>query len=229
MIKGFVEFSFLDWPGRISGVVFVGGCNFRCPYCQNHPLVLRPGELPDVPLGEVLRRLEPGWIDGVVISGGEPLICPELPNLCRAFRRAGFRVKLETNGSRPAMLERLLAEGLVDAVSMDIKAPLEEEPYARAAGVRVDPQRIVETLTVLRKHGTGITVRMTVVPGLHTEEDVVKAALAVRRFGRLRLQRFDPRNAADPQLRSLEPHSEEEFGRLKRRVENALQNGSETP
>lgn len=218
MIKGFVEFSFLDWPGRISGVVFVGGCNFRCPYCQNHPLVLRPGELPDVPLGEVLRRLEPGWIDGVVISGGEPLICPELPNLCRAFRRAGFRVKLETNGSRPAMLERLLAEGLVDAVSMDIKAPLEEEPYARAAGVRVDLEAIRRSLRMLQASAVEHDFRLTVVPGIHSERDVRAVAELLRGDGPLVLQDFSPHDPLDPRLRELRPYGRDWIERMQREV-----------
>lgn len=229
-VKGFIPVSFLDWPGKVAAVLFLPRCNFRCPFCHNHELCEKPELFPTIPTDWLMKKLEAlkGWIDGVCVSGGEPTVSEGLGELVSAIRELGLGVKLDTNGSRPEVLERLASRGLLDHVAVDIKAPLEESSYSRAAGVKVDPQRIVETLTVLKKHGTGITVRMTVVPGLHTEEDVVRAALAVRRFGRLRLQRFDPRNAADPQLRSLEPHSEEEFERLERRVEDALQSSPET-
>jgi len=222
VIKGFLELSFLDWPGKLSGVVFVGGCNFRCPYCQNHPLVLRPQELPDVPLRQVLERLEGKWIDGVVISGGEPLICADLPDLCRAFRSAGFQVKVETNGSRPAMLERLLTEGLVDAVSMDLKAPLKEEPYARAAGVKVDLEAIRNSVELLRASPIEHDFRLTVVPGLHVEEDVRAVAELLQGGGPLVLQDFSPHDTLDPRLREVQPYGREWIERMQREVDRIL-------
>ena len=139
-IKGFIPTSFLDWPGNLCSVIFLGGCGFRCPACHNPKLVLEPGSLPDYPLREILRNLDArgNWIDGITVTGGEPTIHESLPNLLKFFRQRKLKIKLDTNGSNPSMLEALINRGLIDAVSMDIKAPLTSEEYSRAAGVRVN-------------------------------------------------------------------------------------------
>jgi pyruvate formate lyase activating enzyme len=110
-IKGFVETSLCDWDGYLSSVIFLPGCNFRCPFCQNGDLILRPGVLPTVgfaPVAGFLKR-NLSWIDGVVITGGEPTLKEDLGELAREIKRLGFKVKLDTNGTRPAVVETLLA------------------------------------------------------------------------------------------------------------------------
>ena len=131
-IKGFIPTSFLDWPGTICSVIFLGGCGFRCPACHNRNLVLEPRSLPDYPVEEILRSLDArgNWIDGITVTGGEPTIHKSLPNLLRIFRHRKLKIKLDTNGSNPEMLEALIDLRLVDAVSMDIKAPLTSEEYS---------------------------------------------------------------------------------------------------
>ena len=125
-IKGFIKTSFLDWPGQVCSVVFLGGCGFRCRACHNPQLVLDPASLPDFPLEEIFQYLEQraGWIDGVTVTGGEPTSDRHLPDLLKAFRLRRLKIKLDTNGSRPDVLEKLIANDLVDAVFMDVKAPL---------------------------------------------------------------------------------------------------------
>ncbi|HJX60180.1 MAG TPA: radical SAM protein, partial [Thermodesulfobacteriota bacterium] len=100
-IKGFLETSFLDWPGKLCSVLFLPRCNFRCPYCHNHPLVLHPERYASIPLEDVLGRLQSfrGWIDGVCITGGEPTLERGLPHLIHELKGQGFSVKLDTNGS----------------------------------------------------------------------------------------------------------------------------------
>ena len=121
-IAGLQKVSLIDYPGKIACVVFLSGCNFRCPYCHNPELLLgrRPIAMQSDQLLLFLSQRRQ-LIDGVVISGGEPTLCAELPELCRAIRGLGLAVKLDTNGSRPAVLARLLRDRLVDYVAMDVK------------------------------------------------------------------------------------------------------------
>lgn len=135
VIKGFIETSFLDWRGLISAVLFLPGCNFACPYCHNFTLVSDPDSLMSLPLDSVLDRLRPfvGWIDGVVVSGGEPTLHPGLEELLGLIHQEGFQVKLDTNGYRPEVVKRVVEAGLVDMVAMDVKAPLEPWPTAAVA------------------------------------------------------------------------------------------------
>jgi pyruvate formate lyase activating enzyme len=177
-IKGFLETSFLDWPGKIVSVIFLPSCNFRCPFCQNATLVLKPQHLKTWPLPEVLQRIKElqDWIDGVCITGGEPTLQETLPDLIRIFKKRNLLVKLDTNGSYPHMIETLLKENLVDAIAMDVKAPLEEISYARLTGVPVDLKAIKKSIDLIRKSSIEKIFRITVVPKLLTEEDIYRVA-----------------------------------------------------
>ena len=138
-IKGFIPSSFIDWPGKICSIIFLAGCGFRCPACHNSRLVLGHDSIPDYPFSEILNHLQSRkkWIDGVTVTGGEPTIRRDLPDLLMKLRDCGTSIKLDTNGSNPSMLKYLLHAGLVDAVSMDVKAPLTSAHYSKAAGVPV--------------------------------------------------------------------------------------------
>ena len=138
-IKGFLETSFVDWTGKICSVVFAPGCNFRCPFCHNHELVLQPHRFETVPEEYVLDRLSTfrGWIDGVCITGGEPTLQPDLKDFIRRLKKTGFEVKLDSNGTRPEVLTELAEEGLLDYVAMDVKGPLNHIDYSRASGVPI--------------------------------------------------------------------------------------------
>jgi pyruvate formate lyase activating enzyme len=114
-VKGFIETSFVDWAGKVASVVFLPRCNFSCPYCHNHRLVSYPESYRTFALEEVLERMEGlrGWVDGVTVTGGEPTIHRELPKFLKIFRERGWELKLDTNGSNPAMLEELISLGLL--------------------------------------------------------------------------------------------------------------------
>lgn len=135
-LKGFLPVSFNEWENRISAVVFTPRCNWRCPYCHGWKLVTEPETLKTVTRDDVFEHLnrQTGWIDGVVVSGGEPTLQPGLADFIREVKALGFQVKLETNGTHPEVIEPLLAENLLDCLCMDYKGPLDER-LERVTGV----------------------------------------------------------------------------------------------
>lgn len=234
-LKGFLDVSFVDWPGKVAAVVFLPGCNFRCPYCHNRDLVLAPESLATVPLEAVLGRLEEleGWVDGVCVTGGEPTLHPGLPKLLAAFRSRGLAVKLDTNGSHPEALAGLLSAGLVDAVALDLKAPLEPIPYRRNAGPGADPAAVGQSLALLAASGLGVEVRTTVHPALLSRPEVMRlaaeagTALASRSGPgpvRFTLQRCRTGETLDPTLAEKPPLAPEEFARWEQEAQDRFGN-----
>jgi pyruvate formate lyase activating enzyme len=205
-IKGWVKSSLLDYPGKIAASLFCGGCNFRCPHCHNSDLVLRPDQQPDIAPDQVWDFLSQrhGLLDGVVISGGEPTLQPDLLTFAGHTREMGFLIKLDTNGYRPDVLEAMLDAGLVDYVAMDIKAPLHK--YDQAAGVSVDIGRIEHSMALLRRGQVDYEFRTTVVPGLLSEEDILEIARLVSGVPRFCLQQFVPHNTLDPEMTKRVPY-----------------------
>jgi pyruvate formate lyase activating enzyme len=225
-LKGWVRTSLIDFPDHIATVLFTGGCNFRCPMCHNADLVLRPGEMPDLPLEEIwaflARRV--GLVNGVVVTGGEPTLQPNLQSFLRQVRERGVDVKLDTNGYRPDVLEALLGEGLVDYVALDVKAPPEKYPLligwvgassdeawaVNAAGAQVpatlDMARLERSMDLLRESGISYEFRTTVVPRLLDEEDVAAIARWVAGAEVYVLQQFRPSGTLDPALEAVPPY-----------------------
>ena len=169
-IQGFQKLTLLDFPGRTACTVFTGGCNLRCPFCHNGPLVRTPMEHPNA-YAEVLDYLEKrqGILDGICVTGGEPLLQPDLKEFLRQVRRWGYAVKLDTNGSLPERLEDILRSGLVDYVAMDVKSS--PGGYAKAVGTEVDVAVYERSIHILRDSGLPYELRTTAVGGLHTPED----------------------------------------------------------
>ncbi|MCM1542724.1 MAG: anaerobic ribonucleoside-triphosphate reductase activating protein [Blautia sp.] len=168
-IHGFQKTTLLDYPGHIAATVFTGGCNFRCPFCQNGSLALEPEGQPLIPEEEVLAHLRKRQevLEGVCITGGEPTLESGLREFILKCRALGYLVKLDTNGYRPEMLREFLQEGILDYVAMDIKAS--PANYGRAAGIPgCDMDRIRESVSLLRASGVPHEFRTTVVKGIHT-------------------------------------------------------------
>ena len=176
-IAGMQKLTLLDFPGVVACTLFTAGCNFRCPWCHNAGLVL-PEENPDLLEGdEVLSFLEKrkGVLDGVCVTGGEPLLQAELPEFLRRVKDLGYRVKLDTNGSFPERLESLVREKLVDRVAMDIKNG--PSRYAETAGLRnLDLSAVTASKDFLLSDPVDYEFRTTVVRGLHTAESLLEAA-----------------------------------------------------
>ena len=136
-IKGFVDLSLVDWDGKLSCVIFLPNCNFRCPFCHNTTLVLHPERGETIPFERVEDYLnkQKDWLDGVCITGGEPTLHNDLPDLCSKLKEIGFLVKVDTNGTNPTMMKELMNKSLINYIAMDIKAPLTAEKYSKATGI----------------------------------------------------------------------------------------------
>ncbi|WP_425955387.1 anaerobic ribonucleoside-triphosphate reductase activating protein [Xylanimonas sp. McL0601] len=181
-VAGLVRLSTVDWPGRLAAVVFLQGCPWRCVYCHNEE-ILDPRAPGTIAWSEVLEFLgrRRGLLDGVVFSGGEPLISPALPPAIDAVRDLGFAVGLHTGGAWPKRLEALLAAGTVDWVGLDIKHL--PERYAEVTGVSSSGASAWKALDAVLAHGVAHEVRTTVDPTTHTRADVVELAERLRALG----------------------------------------------
>ena len=191
IIHGLQKLTLLDYPGHTACTVFTGGCNYRCPYCHNAALVVDPHSQPVLDEGELFAFLKKrtGLLDGVAITGGEPTLLRDLPDFVRRVKTMGFAVKLDTNGTNPAVLASLLEEGLLDYVAMDIKTC--RERYDVVTGVPGCSTKAVEESVALLMGGeTAFEFRTTVVKDLHTEEDLVGIGRWIAGAPRYFLQAF---------------------------------------
>lgn len=169
-LGGLQKMTLLDFPGRVACTVFTVGCNFRCPFCHNSSLVLSP-ELPEFSREDFFAflRKRQGLLDGVAITGGEPLLHPDMPELLREIRALGYAVKLDTNGAFPDRLEAVLAEGLADYVAMDVKNS--RQKYEMTAGVKGILPQVERSTALLLAGTTPFEFRTTLVDELHEPED----------------------------------------------------------
>ena len=175
LLVGLNKTTLLDYPGRVAATIFTGGCNFRCPFCHNGDLVLRPSAQNTYSEEEVLSflRKRKNVLKGVCISGGEPTLQEDLPDFIRKIKKIGYDVKLDTNGYRPEVLEHFLQDGLVDYVAMDIKNC--KEKYGLTVGADEFALRnIEESVNILLRADIPYEFRTTVVKELHGFEDIVK-------------------------------------------------------
>ncbi len=211
-IYGLQKLTLLDFPGKTACTLFTAGCQLRCPFCHNAALAFGdPGQ----PLEEeeVLHFLQKrqGLLDGVCITGGEPLLSPELPSFLSRVRDLGFAIKLDTNGFSPDRLAALLEQGLVDYVAMDIKSS--PQGYAKACGLgTVDMQPVKKSIALLLDGGFEYEFRTTVVKGIHSEQDIIDAAKLIAGAQQYFLQQYvDP---GDQGNSGFEAFSKEEMRRF---------------
>ncbi|MCD6473228.1 anaerobic ribonucleoside-triphosphate reductase activating protein [Candidatus Aerophobetes bacterium] len=224
--KGFEKLSLIEYPGKIVSVVFTGGCNFRCPFCHNPDLVLNSKKLPSISEEEVINYLisKRKYLDGLAITGGEPTIHKNLPNFLIKVKRANFLIELETNGTEPSMIKKLIDNHLIDYVAMDIKSPLIWEKYREAAGINSKElfERVKQSVRLLLKSKVEYEFRTTVVPGLLTEEDIIKIAEQIEGTKKYALQQFIPNKSLQEDYKHIKPYSLEELEKIKERVKNFL-------
>ena len=219
-IKGFITESFGDWDGEASSVIFLPKCNFRCPFCHNVNLVLYPEKLETVPFEYIEDQFkqQKNWTIRVCITGGEPTLHKDLPELCSRLKKMGFIVKLDTNGTNPSMLKELIDRKLVDYVAMDIKAPLNLEKYSKATGVKAEKmlENVKESIKQLLESDIDYEFRTTVVPTLHNEEDITQICRSLEGCRKYVLQKFDVsigKTTIDPDFMS-KSLSEEEMQKI---------------
>ena len=190
-IHGIQKLTLLDYPGHTACTVFTGGCNFRCPFCHNASLVLHPAEQPVLSEEELFAflRRRIGTLDGVCITGGEPTLCRELPDFCANVKALGFALKLDTNGTNPALLRALIDGGLIDYAAMDIKSS--RERYGTVCGIEgFDIAPVEESVRILMEGRIPFEFRTTVVRELHRVEDFAAIGAWIEGAPRYFLQSF---------------------------------------
>ncbi len=220
-IYGLQKMTLLDFPGHVACTVFLNGCDFRCPFCHNFELACGSAEavMDDEALLSFLKKRR-GLLDGAAFTGGEPLLAAGLPALLRIIREMGYLIKLDTNGYHPDRLQRVLEEGLVDYVAMDIKNS--PGKYALTCGIReknrLDLSRITDSIRLLMSGTTDYEFRTTVVKELHEEADFEAIGKMIGGAKRYFLQRFTDRDTVPYQnLSAPEPAQMERFAAVSRR------------
>jgi len=184
-IGGLVKLSLIDYPGKLSAVIFLEGCNFRCSFCHNPDLVLSRTTKIDTTDVFVFLKKRIGMLNGVVITGGEPTVQHGLVDFIREIKMLGFSVKLDTNGSNPRVIKKLLDEKLIDYIAMDIKAPFEQYDV----GAALDINKIKESIKMIKESNLDYEFRTTIEPRLN-KEDLVKIAKQLGGAKRFALQEF---------------------------------------
>jgi len=209
-IRGFIENTLIDWEGKIACEVFLPTCNLRCPFCHAGHLVTNDGTLESIPVDVVTDCLDrhQGWIDGVIVSGGEPTQHETLDALIEVFRAHGAMIKLDTNGTRPEVIEDLIERSLIDAVSMDIKAPFDER-YHKATASTCDVAAVRRSTEILMASGIEYEFRTTVCPAFIGLDDLRDIASAIHGAEKYILQQFATENCLDPAMTKVEPYSRE--------------------
>ncbi|MDR4498184.1 MAG: anaerobic ribonucleoside-triphosphate reductase activating protein [Candidatus Scalindua sp.] len=225
-IKGFIENSLIEWPGNIVSIIFLPHCNLRCPYCHATHLVKNPNELECIPLESVIERIRQNksWLDGVVISGGELTLHSDIDSLISIFKEMGLRVRIDTNGTNPHIVEGFIRRGLVDCVAMDIKAPLNEEKYRKAAGGYCDLLEIEKSIRLIMESGIEYEFRTTVCPAFLDGSDIVEIAQSIAGSSKYVLQAFRPNNCLDDTMLKVVPYSEEEMAGFAREAQRFVKN-----
>lgn len=213
-IRGYLPSSFLDYPGKIVSVVFLPGCNFRCPFCFNVEMVKNSRKLKRIEAEEVFNHLKSRkkWLDGICITGGEPTLHKGLFDFISKIKQMGFLVKLDTNGTNPEILKKLIEDKLLDYIAMDIKAPLEK--YEKVVESKLDLKKIQESVDIIRNGGVEYEFRSTILPKLHSKEDILGIGKWLKGSKRYFLQQFRPEKTLDKEFQKEKPYSIEQLKEL---------------
>lgn len=228
LIKGLEKTSLSDWEEKIAAVIFTGGCNFRCGFCFNPELVNagtrsanmagRHGafqqNIPQISEQKIFKFLKKrkNLLDGVCITGGEPLLQNNLAKFISKIKKLGFLVKLDHNGSMPEKLEQLIQDKLIDYVAMDIKAPLSR--YQEITRSKIDPKIIKKSINLIINSGTDHEFRSTLVPALHSLQDVINMAKMIKNGKRYFLQNFKNKKTLDKDFEKYKSFNENELKRM---------------
>lgn len=217
IIGGLEKLTLLDYPDHLAAIIFTQGCNFRCHFCYN-PMLVWPRKGTDeknkkekgfspLSLKNLFLFLQErfGRLEGVVITGGEPTMHADLPSFIKKIKELGYLVKLDTNGTNPEMLSRLIKDKLIDYIAMDIKAPLTK--YQRVVGIEVDCEKIQKSVKIIMTSGLPYEFRTTVVPGLLIKEDFSKMGETIKGADKWYLQKFK----SDTDLVNINYHAQKAY------------------
>ena len=211
-IGGLQKTTLIDYTGKVACTVFLAGCNFRCPWCYSPELVLSEEirKLSKISRKDFFKFLKSrkGLLDGVVICGGEPTINKDLPDFIKQIKKLGYLVKLDTNGSNPEILKKLIKQKLIDYVAMDVKAVLGKE-YKRATGGRENLNNIKKSINLIKNSEIDYEFRSTIVPGIHSKENIIKMAKQIGPAKAYFLQGFRAEKTLDPKFKKVRTYPKE--------------------
>ena len=214
IIAGMQKLSLVDYPGHLSLVVFLQGCNFKCDYCHNPDLIshLKKFELSEKDFFEYLASRKK-VIEGVVVTGGEPTIHSDLPAFLKKIKKAGFKVKLDTNGSNPRLLEQLICDGILDYIAMDIKTSFTK--YSSVTSEAGIAKKVIESIGLILFSTTPYEFRTTCVPGIVNAEDFMEIGEKVKNAKRYCLHQFQNQLTYNKDFQKIEPYSKKEINRFR--------------
>jgi pyruvate formate lyase activating enzyme len=213
-IKGFQGVTLLDYPDKVASTIFLGGCNFKCPFCHNPELIDNRGEdiEEDFLFSELLRRRN--FIEGICITGGEPLLFDEVIDFIKALKReTGKLIKIDTNGYNPVLLKKIIELNIVDYIAMDVKTSLKK--YYIAAGVNVDEEKIKTSIDSIIASNIDYEFRTTVVPEIVQSEDIREIGSLVNGAKKISLQQFRAQKTYNEEFQKLKPYKPEELKRFR--------------
>ncbi|MDD5086559.1 MAG: anaerobic ribonucleoside-triphosphate reductase activating protein [Candidatus Nanoarchaeia archaeon] len=221
-ISGLQKLTLIDYPGKTACTIFLSGCNFKCGFCHNPELVLSNGEKENYSENNILDFLDKRkkYLDGVCVTGGEPLINPELKDFLKRIKEKGFLVKVDTNGSYPDHLKELIQNDVVDYIAMDIKS--DKDNYDILAGIDVDIKKIEESIKTIVNSGIDYELRTTVIRGYHDPEKIKKIGKWINKLAgkpkKYYIQNFIPREGklVDEKFEKISPFENEEIEEMKK-------------
>jgi len=223
ILAGLQKLSLVDYPGFISSIIFTQGCNFFCGYCQNPDLIQCDPKYDCTE--EYVTRFLSGhrdMIEGVVITGGEPTVHKDLPGLIGKIKELGYKIKLDTNGANPVAVEGLIRERKLDYIALDIKTSLDK--YSQVTGIKDIGERIARSVYLLLLSYTDYEIRITCVPGLTGETEIVSIARMIKGAERCVLQQFRPIVTYDEKFREVKPYSREILSKFKNILSDHVKN-----
>jgi pyruvate formate lyase activating enzyme len=208
IIGGLQKLTLIDFPGRLAATVFLWGCNFKCPWCYNPELVLPKKIRPVISEKDFFKFLKKrrGLLEGVVLSGGEPTLNKDLLNFCKKIKKLGYLIKLDSNGSNPKLLKKLIDQKLIDYLALDIKAP--PYKYSKLCGKKINLKNIERSIEILKKSKIDYEFRTTIVPGLLNKKDILILASWISPAKKYFLQNFQKEKTVDPKFQKAKPYSE---------------------
>jgi pyruvate formate lyase activating enzyme len=213
-IGGLEKLSLVDYPGQTAAALFTIGCNMRCGYCHNPELVLPERFAPEIPLPYIFDFLarRRGLLDAVVISGGEPTMHDDLPEFALTIKKMGFLVKLDSNGTRPDVLKRMVGEGSIDFIAMDIKATMAK--YSAAIARPIDTAALQDSIKLIMNSGLDYEFRTTAVKQLMKVEDFDEIGQMIRGTKRYAFQKFRSGRSLNPQFDRFESFNDDEIDEI---------------
>ena len=220
-IGGIQKTSLIDYPNKICAVFFASGCNFRCPYCYNPELVFNKTKLIDEKWVSKFLEERKNYLDAILLSGGEITVKPDFVELVRKIKKYGYLVGIETNGSNPYAIKKLIDNKLVDFIAMDIKSDL--ETYDMAAGVKVEKEKIKKSVELIKDSDIDYEFRTTVVPGLFDEKTAVKIGELLKGSKRYVLQQFNnEKDMIKKSFKRKKPYTVDKLKKFKKILENYI-------